>query len=152
MMEPEPAPTSLDPAVGAIPAPGPGSGPTQPGDERVRLALRVVVFLDRLGPPNDGGAAAPESTQQGIAVALSATQGAVSKVLDRLVAASIVVQDRRHVRGRDRRVRVYYLSRAGVGLAREVEQRFGLPSPPMPPGGRGETEASVPGSSPRVSG
>ncbi|HYA57296.1 MAG TPA: hypothetical protein VEH57_02380 [Thermoplasmata archaeon] len=112
------------------------SSATPPGtsDERVRLALRVVVYLDRLGPPNNGGTAAPESTQQGLASALSTTQGAVSKVLSRLVAASVVHQERCHVRGRDRRVRIYYLTASGTELAREIEERFGLPAPAWPPG------------------
>jgi len=102
--------------------------------ESVLLALRVVVQLDRLGPPGPDGTARPEATQDGLAGTLGVTQGAVSKVLARLLAVNIVAQERRHVRGRDRRVRVYHLSPEGAGLAREIEQRFGLASPPWPPG------------------
>jgi hypothetical protein len=102
--------------------------------DSVRLALRVVVQLDRLGPPGPDGTARPDATQGGLAGALGVTQGAVSKVLTRLAAVSMVVSELRHVRGRDRRVWVYHLSREGEGLAREIEQRFGLPSPPRPPG------------------
>lgn len=94
--------------------------------ESVRLALRVVVQLDRLGPPGPDGTARPETTQDGLAGTLGVTQGAVSKVLTRLVAVNIVAEERRHVRGRDRRVRVYYLSRQGEGLARDIERRLGL--------------------------
>jgi len=102
--------------------------------ESVRLALRVVVQLDRLGLPGPDGTARPEATQDGLAGTLGVTQGAVSKVLARLIAVNVVAQERRHVRGRGRRVRVYYLSREGVGLAREIEQRFGLLPPPRAPG------------------
>lgn len=107
----------------------PVSGPAQLNDERVRLALRVVVRLDRLGPPGPDGTARPEATQVGLAEAIGVTQGAVSKVLSRLAAVNIVAQERRHVPGRDRRVRVYYLSREGTELARDIEQRFGLAPP-----------------------
>ena len=134
MMDHEPAPTSLVPVVGAIPAPGVGSGPSQPNDERVQLALRVVVFLGRLGPPNNGGTARWESTQRGLAQQLSVTQGAVSKVLARLVAAEVVQRERRHVHGAPRRVKVYFLTRQGEVLAREIGQRFGW-APPLPPQG-----------------
>jgi len=96
----------------------------------VRLSLRIVVQLDRWRPPSDGGPARWESTQQGLAERLSATQGAVSKVLSRLVAAEVVYEGLRHVHGRDQRVRVYYLTAQGEALAREIEQRFGLPAPP----------------------
>jgi len=98
--------------------------------ETVRLSLRIVVQLDRWRPPSDGGSARWESTQQGLAARLSATQGAVSKVLSRLVAADVVYGGLRHVHGLDRRTRVYYLTAQGAGLAREIEQRFGLPTLP----------------------
>ena len=101
-----------------------------PNAESVRLALRVVVQLDRLGPPGPDGTAGPEATQDGLAESLGVTQGAVSKVLARLVAVEVVSHERRHVRGRDRRVRVYFLSREGEGLAHEIERRFGLPVGP----------------------
>jgi len=134
-----PAPTYAVPGDGAIPVPVWEPPPSVDGRlsavnaESVRLALRVVVQLDRLGPPGPDGSARPEATQGGLAVALGVTQGAVSKVLARLAAVDIVAQERRHVRGRDRRVRVYYLSREGVGLAREIELHFGLRSPRPPP-------------------
>jgi len=117
----------------AIPAwEPPASVPTGPPDsfeERVRLSMRVVVLLDRWGPPGDNGSARRETTQQGLAETLSVTQGALSKVLNRLRAAEVVVADRRHVNGVDRRVRVYSLTRDGERMAREVRERFGLPSP-----------------------
>ncbi|HTT73395.1 MAG TPA: hypothetical protein VMG99_04505 [Thermoplasmata archaeon] len=55
------------------------------------------------------------------------TQGAVSRVLARLVAVDIVCRERRRVRGVNRRVRAYFLTRQGDALAREIRDRFGLP-------------------------
>jgi len=113
------------------PAPLGDGSPETPSDG-VRLALRLLVQLDRVGGLGPNGDGRPEATQEGLAEALHVTQGAVSKVLGRLMAVNIVAQERRHVRGRDRRVRVYFLSREGVGLAREIELRFGLASPHQP--------------------
>lgn len=110
------------PAVGLDVAEGLADG--------VRLALRLVVRLDLLHAPGPDGGARPEATQEGLAESLHVTQGAVSKVLARLMAVSIIMTERRHVRGRDRRVRVYYLSGPGRELARQIEQRFGIPPPP----------------------
>ena len=103
-------------------------------EEQVRLSLRVVVHLDRIGPPGNDGGARREATQLGMAEVLSVTQGAVSKVLRRLVAAEVVGEETHHVRGLDRRVRVYFLTRPGGTLAREIRERFGLP-PRLPPRG-----------------
>lgn len=96
------------------------------GGERVRLALRIVVHLHQFGSPSPDGEARPESTQEGVALALSVTQGAVSKVLARLAAADVVGTERRHVRGRVRRVRMYFLRPRGEELAGQIEQRFGV--------------------------
>jgi len=101
-------------------------------EERVRLALRIVVHLDQLGPPGPDGTARPESTQEGVALALSVTQGAVSKVLRRLVVADAVGQERRHVPGRDRRVWAYHLLPRGQAIARQIEERFGVSPSPFP--------------------
>jgi CRP-like cAMP-binding protein len=110
------------------PPPSVAIGPPGPRTDQVRLSLRIVIHLDRVGPPNEDGAARPESTQQGMAETLQTTQGAVSKVLRRLVAVDVVRQQRHHVRGVDRRVRVYFLSPRGAELAQAIRQRFGLPS------------------------
>ena len=132
----EPGPGYAVPGDGSTPVPVWEPPPsvdtslTGANADSVRLALRVVVQLDRLGPPGPDGTAGPEATQDGLAESLGVTQGAVSKVLARLVAVDVVSHERRHVRGRDRRVRVYFLSREGEGLAHEIERRFGLPVGP----------------------
>lgn len=100
-------------------------------NDRVRLSLRLVVHLSRYEPTVDGGPARPESTQEGIALALSATQGAVSKVLRLLSYAEMVRHERRHVPGRDRNVRAYYLTRRGELLAAEMRTRPGDGSDPQ---------------------
>jgi len=102
--------------------------------EAVRLSLRILVELHRWRVPPDGGTASWQSTQQGLAQELAASQGAVSKVLARLVAANIVRAERRHVHGLERRVRVYSLTPQGEGLALEIRQRFGLGPPSAPIG------------------
>lgn len=149
-----PTPTYAVPGDGATPVPVWEPPPLTDGRaaganaESVRLALRVVVQLDRLGPPGPDGTARPEATQDGLAGSLGVTQGAVSKVLARLVAVNIVAQERRHVRGRDRRVRVYFLSSEGEGLAHEIEQRFGLATPPGSRGGPPGWRSPLPATSP----
>jgi len=93
-------------------------------DDQIRLSIRVVTHLDRVGVPGADGVGRPEATQQGIAQSLSVTQGAVSKVLRRLVAAEVVRVERHHVRGLNRRVRIYFLSRTGEALARKIHGQF----------------------------
>ncbi len=117
----------LAPSRRASPPPwGPPPAPARfATDERVRLALRMVVHLARVGPSRlPLEEAPPQSTQQGIAEALSATQGAVSKVLRRLIAGELVRWERRHVRGRFRRVRVYFLTTQGEQMAEKTRARW----------------------------
>lgn len=110
------------------------SGPPGSKEEQVRLSLRIVVLLSQIGPPGADGVAKSESTQRGMAQVLSVTQGAVSKVVNRLVIAGVILRERHHVRGQGRRVRIYFLTSRGEGLAREIRERFGLPSELRPSG------------------
>jgi len=99
-----------------------------PTPSQVRLSGRIVLhlfFLGRIGPDDVG---LPGGTQQGIGDALRAEQSAVSKVLRRLVAAEVLVVSRRHVRGRERRLNVYTLTRRGELLAHELRARMPPPT------------------------
>ena len=111
-----------------------GRGHFDTVDDHVRLSLRLVVHLARVGPPENEWVARPDSTQQAIADRLQVSQGAVSKVLARLAEAGMVEEARRHVPGRNRRVMVYYLTPEGHDLAREILGRFVPPeeTPPRP--------------------
>ena len=104
-----------------------------PSDRRmdqVRLSLRMMRHLAVMGRPTGDGHAQLESTQKGIAVSLGVTQGAVSKVLRRLLAADVVLRERRRVHGLTRRVRAYYLTRRGEELAKELSSFQGLAESP----------------------
>jgi DNA-binding MarR family transcriptional regulator len=119
--------------VAAGPVPGrrtPDPGPTPPS-EQTRLAIRLVLHLARYGTPREDGSGKPEATQEGISMALSTTQGAVSKILSRLAAAGALRYEHRRVEARGRRVRVYGLTRRGELLAAEVRQSL-EPRPPSP--------------------
>jgi DNA-binding MarR family transcriptional regulator len=103
--------------------------PDGPPQEPLRISGRVVqhLFLQgRLGPDEVGS---PASTQRGICAALEADQGAVSRVLGRLEAAGVVEVARRHVRGANRRLNVYTLTRRGELVAHEL-RRSELPPRP----------------------
>lgn len=94
-------------------------------DERVRLAVRLIVHLATLAPPvNPTDEASARSTQEGIAGSLSASQGAVSKVLRRLIAVELVRSERRYVPGRRRRFRVYFLTAKGTQLAARARAKL----------------------------
>ena len=141
--EPDPRPGTVWPGLpypsgipGARPEVGrPSDGPRPASaSETITLSRRIVVHLFGLGRAGVDAPGRPEATQQGICAALSAEQSAVSKVLRRLVAAEVVEVARRHVRGRDRRVYVYALTRRGELLAHELRSRAlapggGLPDP-----------------------
>ena len=105
--------------------------------DEVRLSERILVQLAREGRMDTDSPASRGHTQGGLVEALSSNQSAVSKVLRRLVAAGVVGEERRHVRGVNQRMKVYALTRRGELLAREVAQRRNLsllpvrtPAPP----------------------
>ena len=100
------------------------AGPSDPKLQQIRLALRIVLHLSHVEPPEGGGSVRPEATQQGIASCLKVTQGAVSKVLQRLEAAEVVRHKSHHVRGGIRRMRAYSLTARGLELVRRSRDRF----------------------------
>ncbi|MCI4366650.1 MAG: hypothetical protein L3K08_02740 [Thermoplasmata archaeon] len=67
--------------------------------------------------------APPGLCQAGIGEALGVTQGGLAAVLRRLEAAGIFTVERGHVRGRDRRLKIYRLSSYGLEVARELRGR-----------------------------
>ena len=107
------------------------SEPSGANAEQVRLALRVILHLSRVGRPWPDDIARPESTQRGVAESLHATQGAISKVLHRLSAVDVVGHSRRHVQGQDRRVHTYYVTVKGEELAKRYRAKYGDALPPQ---------------------
>jgi len=112
---------ALAPASRSVAPAAPFAG-TDPKELEIRVALRVVVLLSRVTHLEPGDTAPSESTQQGLASKLGVTQGAVSKVLQRLTAADVVRHARHHVMGRSRRMRAYFLTARGLDLARRYQE------------------------------
>ncbi len=77
----------------------------------------------RMGPGR------PEATQNGMAQSLSTSQGAISWILTRLLAAGAVRSQLSHVSGLGRRVRVYALTRRGELLAQEINSKTATETP-----------------------
>lgn len=98
----------------------------EPIDEQTQLSLRIVAHLARVGPPDENGVGRPGSTQEGMAETLAVTQGAVSKVLQKLLAVDLVRRELHHVPGRVRRVEVYALTRRGELMLEEMRARLTL--------------------------
>ncbi|MCI4351013.1 MAG: MarR family transcriptional regulator [Thermoplasmata archaeon] len=86
-----------------------------------RLVLRLAQ-LPRLGPDDTP---LPEFTQAGLAASLGITQGAVAKIVARLVAAGALEESHRRVSGSFRRRTVYTLNGMGEMLAHELEAKMG---------------------------
>jgi DNA-binding MarR family transcriptional regulator len=102
-----------------------GSGPPRPRDvtDAVRLSQRVILHVYALGTLPQGDVAPPGLCQAGIGEALGVTQGGLAAVLRRLEAAGVVTVERGHVRGRDRRLKIYRLSAQGLEIARDLRAR-----------------------------
>ncbi len=95
--------------------------PTLPDLGEARLARRVVLHLahqPRLGPDD---IPPMNFTQAGLAEQIVATQGAVAKITAKLVAAGVLKEERRHVQGWPRRLKVYTLTWKGETLAQQLE-------------------------------
>lgn len=114
--------------------------------EVIRLSQRVILHLYAQGILPAGAVAPPGLCQAGIGEALGVTQSGLVAALRRLEAAGILTAERGHVRGRDRRLKVYRLSERGLELARELRARAARrpttssavpPREPLPPHPRG---------------
>lgn len=123
-----PAPLELSPgppkATVPTPSVAPVAGPRGEGASRevLRLSQRIVIHLSELGRLGPDDVAPLGFSQLGMAERLQVKQNALTNVLRRLVAAGVLSEDVRHVRGRPRRLKVYRLTGRGEALARELRR------------------------------
>lgn len=112
------APRAAEPdlaRLGSVNAPPPVA-------ERRQLSRAVLLHVGgqgRLGPDE---IAPPGLTQAGMAESLGVGQNSLTNVLRRFVAAGVLTQDLRHVRGRPRRLRVYSLTARGEALYQDIRR------------------------------
>ncbi len=127
-----PAPADAGPeARGAPTAARPGAPLVS--REALRLSQRIVLHLARQGVLGPDEVAPLGFSQPGMSVALGVRQNALTNVLRRLVAAGVLSEDVRHVRGQPRRLKVYRLTPRGEELARDLRRH---PPPTPNAGGR----------------
>jgi DNA-binding MarR family transcriptional regulator len=165
-LEPRSTPATVSAELHPAPAPSPGSllptdRATAPGGSRparraaappasgapteaVRLSQRVILHVYAQGDLPFGAVAPFGLCQAGIGEALGVTQGGLAAVLRRLQAAGILTAERGHVRGRDRRLKIYRLSTRGVALARELRARVAWLPDGRRSGPTGVARASAP--------
>jgi hypothetical protein len=118
-------------SVTGQPARGPAAGVDEKSalpepdsrEQRTYLTIRIIEHLARFGNTREDGTGRPEATQKGMAQSLSTSQGAISWILTRLLAAEAVHSQLSHVPGVGRRVRVYALTRRGELLSQEIETK-----------------------------
>jgi len=94
--------------------------------DALQLSERVILHIGRQGVLRADDMAPDALTQSGMAGALALGQNSLTNVLRRLVAAGVVAQELRHVRGRPRRLKVYTLTGRGEQLYRDLRQRAAL--------------------------
>lgn len=107
---------------GATPMAVPSTSTSDPPPEvgRPRVSQRVILHLAQQGWLGEDEVASVPFTQGGMSEALGIPQTSLTNVLRRLMAAGVLTQDVRHVRGRDRRLKVYRLTPRGQALARDL--------------------------------
>ncbi len=103
-----------DPTGGPVPV----SGPPPPG--AAALSEQILVHLFHQGRISRGDVATVDFTQEGIATALARPQNVFAKVLLRLEASGLLESYVGHVRGVDRRRKIYRLTPAGEERARSA--------------------------------
>jgi DNA-binding MarR family transcriptional regulator len=97
----------------------------EPTEQDLRLFARVVLHVARQ-PHAEPTETAPVSlTQAGIAEALRTSQANVSYALRRLVGGGVLKEDRGHVQGLPKRLKVYRLTAEGERLALHIQQTMG---------------------------
>jgi DNA-binding MarR family transcriptional regulator len=111
-------------------------GPERPPADDLGTSYRVLLHIARQGRYGPDEVPPKAFSQAGMVEALGLTQGALVGILQRFVAAGILSVERSHVRGIDRRVKIYQLTPQGESVVREIRRRQ-APSPSpfaLPPG------------------
>lgn len=88
--------------------------------DSLRVSQRILIHLYAQGRIDESETATVGFTQRGMVDALSASQSLLSNVLRRMIYSGYLTQDLRHVRGMDRRLRVYRLTPKGERVAHEL--------------------------------
>lgn len=127
---PAPAGKGSGPERRGKPGPGAASASELSGDNALRLSERVLLHLDRFDRSNSQELASFLICQQGMVERLGVRQGALAKVLHRLIVAGAIVESTEHVQGRSHRRKVYRLTTLGRLLAKDLRARARRPSPP----------------------
>ena len=132
------APTAAAPATGgafvarAMPAEPAtvASNPSVNGGQ-LRISRRVLFHIASVGRVSTDEVAPRSLSQAGMVESLGINQGALTGVLRRFVAAGVLEVRREHVRGAERRLKVYRLTSSGERLVQELR------SPPASRGPQG---------------
>lgn len=91
--------------------------------ESFRTSERVLTHLFGQGRTPAEEVAPESKAQSGIGAAVGVSQSALTHVLSRLEAGQLISVHRRHVVGRDRRLKTYELTPKGESIARELWER-----------------------------
>ncbi|MCI4360044.1 MAG: MarR family winged helix-turn-helix transcriptional regulator [Thermoplasmata archaeon] len=95
----------------------------QPRADELGTSYRVLMHLARQGRYGPDEVPPKGFSQAGMVEALGLTQGALVGILQRFVAAGVLSVERSHVRGVDRRVKVYRLTLQGESVVQEIRRR-----------------------------
>jgi DNA-binding MarR family transcriptional regulator len=102
-------------------------------EQDLRMYARLLLHIARQGRYDPQETVSPGLTQAGIAQGIGATQGAISRALERLTSGGLVRRYRTHVPGRIRRILTYQLTEDGHALVEriraEISSGTGLPRP-----------------------
>ncbi len=109
----------------------PDARPGPRANDPLGLAYRILLHIARQGRYGPDEVPPRALSQAGIVEALGVTQGAIVGALQEFVAAEILSVERDHVRGTDRRVKVYRLTLEGERLVHELRRRQVVAAPPV---------------------
>lgn len=111
------------PAASTDRATSASAGARVPTGDTLRLSQRIILHVYAQGQFVAGDVAPPGLCQAGMVEALGIPQSGIAAVLRRLEAAGVFTAERGHVRGHDRRLKVYRLTAQGHEIARELRNR-----------------------------